>query len=326
MNDIMAGKLKEIAIEILQRCPNCCIHCSSFSDLHKTALMPLQKIVEVVNDAKDLGASRVCISGGEPFLHPDIVQILRYVHEIGLECYLYSSGIYYEDGFYGSVPESLLTQVHPYLTKLIVNYETTDPVKYNKIMGTDCDGLHLLEETVKRTTALGMVVEAHFVPMHINVQDAESVIDRCKELGMQRVSFLRLVMQGRAPEHSSDTAISEEEINEFLSRVKSRSEKSSSRLGIPFSKNSFHCACTAGIQKISVRYDGNVYPCESFKNDEPIGLTQNRPENIYRKSLKDIYLHSPYLEEVRALIKEFKSNRHCESCINQYYRAHKLEH
>ena len=322
----MGGKLKEIAIEIIQRCPNCCIHCSSFSDLHKTYVMPLEKVWEIVNDAKDLGALRVCISGGEPFLHPDIVEIVKYISGKGLECYLYSSGIYYEDGAYGSIPSVLLNLIQPYLTKLIVNYETTDPVKYNTIMGTDCNGLKLLDESVKKAVALGMIVEAHFVPMHINFMDAEAVIDRCKDLGMKRVSFLRLVMQGRALEHFSDTSISEQEIDYFISRVNSKSGDCLFRLGTPFQKNSFHCACTAGAQKISVRYDGNVYPCESFKNDEPKGLVSHRPDNIYKKSFKEIYLHSPYLDEVRSLVKAFKAKKLCESCINQYYRVHNFEH
>lgn len=322
----MDGKLKEIAIEIIQRCPNCCIHCSSFSDLHKTHVMPLEKVQEIVNDAKDLGALRVCISGGEPFLHPGIVEIVKYISGKGLECYLYSSGIYYEEGAYGPIPSALLNLVQPYLTKLIVNYETTDPVKYNTIIGTDCNGLKLLEESVERAVALGMIVEAHFVPMHINYMDAQAVMERCKELGMKRVSFLRLVMQGRAPEHLAYTNISEQEIDDFLSRVNSKSGNNSPRIGTPFHKNSFHCACTAGVQKISVRYDGNVYPCESFKNDEPEGLVSNQPESIYKKPLREIYLHSPYLEEVRTLVKAFKARKLCESCINQYYRVHKFEH
>ena len=58
-----------------------------------------------------------------------------------------------------------------------------------------------------------------------------------------------------------------------------------------------------------------VYPCESFKNDEPAELVNHRPDNVYKMSFKEIYLHSPYLEEVRALVKAFKAMRICESCV-----------
>ena len=318
----MDNKLKELAIEILQRCPNRCIYCSSLSDLNKTHIIPFEKICQVVDDAKTLGATRICLSGGEPFLHPRIVDTVKYIAGVGLECYIYSSGVYYSDGCYSSIPVELLNAVKPFATKLIVNYETTDVERYDVIMGTACNGLSLLESSIQSAVAAGMEVEAHFVPMHINWRDAASVVDRCKQLGVNKVSFLRLVMQGRAHENADLTALSDDERRDFISLVKSIPNKDDKaiRLGIPFRGNSFQCACTAGVQKISIRYDGVVHPCESFKNDELAGLINAKPDTIYDKSLIDIYRDSPYLAEVRAIIREFKQMRCSESCVNQYYR------
>lgn len=317
----MGNRLRELAIEILQRCPNRCIYCSSLSDLNKTYIIPFDKICQVVDDGKSLGAMRICLSGGEPFLHPQIIDTVKYIAGVGLECYIYSSGVYYSDGCYTSVPVELLNAVKPFVTKLIVNYETTDTARYDQIMGTSFGGLQLLEESVKRAVLTGIEVEAHFVPMHINWKDAADVVRRCNELGVKRVSFLRLVMQGRAHEHVNETVLSDSEREAFISNVKSLSKDSSIRLGIPLSQNnSFHCACTAGIQKISVRYDGVVHPCESFKNNEPAGLLTTKPESIYDRRLVDIYRNSSYLEEVRELVRDFKARRCPEACVNQYYR------
>ena len=318
----MESKLKELAIEILQRCPNRCIYCSSLSDLNKTHIIPFEKICQVVDDAKTLGATRICLSGGEPFLHPRIVDTVKYISGVGMECYIYSSGIYFSEGCYSSIPVELLNAVKPFATKLIVNYETTDADRYDVIMGTACNGLSLLESSIQSAVAAGMEVEAHFVPMHINWKDAADVVRRCNELGVKRVSFLRLVMQGRAHENVSLTALSDDEQRDFISLVKSIhiQDDKAIRLGIPFRGNSFQCACTAGIQKISIRYDGVVHPCESFKNNEPAGLINAKPDNIYDKSLIDIYRDSAYLAEVRDLIRDFKASRCPEACVNQYYR------
>lgn len=324
LNVTMDNKLKELAIEILQRCPNRCIYCSSLSDLNKSIIIPSEKICQVVDDAKMLGAKRICISGGEPFLHPRIVDVVKHVSAAGLECYIYTSGVFY-DGGYCSIPVELLNAVKPFVTKLIVNYETTDPERYDAIMGTSCNGLKLLENSIQSAVVAGMEVEAHFVPMHINWKDAVSVVERCKQLGVNKVSFLRLVMQGRAHENVNLTALSDDERREFISLVKSipvPGGDNAIRLGIPFRSNSFQCACTAGVQKISIRYDGVVHPCESFKNDEPAGLISAKPDNIYDKRLVDIYRDSDYLAEVRGIIGEFKKMRCLESCVNQYYRGH----
>lgn len=315
--------LKELAIEVIQQCPNCCIHCSSFSNLCKTNVVPTEKIKEVVDDAKNLGATTICISGGEPFLHGDLKEIVSYIKAKGLQCYIYSSGIYYEDGKYCSVPVSLLAGVAKSITKLIVNYETTDGETYDRIMGTSCDGLSLLEGTITAAISLGITVEAHFVPMAINYQYINSVVNRCEKLGVKKVSFLRLVMQGRAKQNRSLTELSQEQLGQLVDELKALSvEKASSiRLGIPFSHNKLSCSvCHAGSAKISIRYDGNVYPCEAFKNDEPKGIVSATPDNIYNKRFAEIYRDSEYLIQVRQLIAQFRSRHECESCANQYFR------
>ena len=319
-----SNSLKELAIEIIQQCPNCCIHCSSFSDLRKSNVIPVEKVKEVVDDAKDLGAKLICISGGEPFLHKGLKDIVEYIKAKGLQCYVYSSGIFHKDGEYCSIPVSLLEGVAKSITKLIVNYETTDSGTYDRIMGTSCNGLSLLEGTITSAISLDITVEAHFVPMAINYRHINSVVSRCKELGVKKVSFLRLVMQGRAKQYRSLTELSQAQTNSLVSELQTlKKQKSSSiRLGIPFTQNKLACSsCHAGTTKISIRYDGNVYPCEAFKNDEPAGLVSAKPDNIYEKRFADIYRNSEYLKQIRDLITQFKSQHHCESCANQYYRG-----
>lgn len=318
-----SNSLQELAIEIIQKCPNNCIHCSSFSGLCKSNVMPLEKVKEVVDDAKDLGAKLICISGGEPFLHKELKDIVDYIKSRGLECYIYSSGIFYDDGKYSCIPIPLLEGIANSVTKLIVNYETADSDTYNKIMGTSCNGLSMLEETIISANSLGITVEAHFVPMAINYRHINAVVRRCKELGVKKVSFLRLVMQGRAKQNRSLTELSQDQMNSLVGELQSLKKQSSSsiRLGIPFTQNSFTCSsCHASTTKISIRYDGNVYPCEAFKNDEPAGLVSARPDNIYEKRFAEIYRNSEYLKQIRELISHFKSQHHCESCANQYYR------
>lgn len=319
-----SNKLNELAIEIIQQCPNCCIHCSSYSDLCKANVMPVEKVKEVINDAKVLGAKLICISGGEPFLHKGLKDIVEYIKAKGLQCYVYSSGIFHKDGEYCSIPVSLLEGVAKSITKLIVNYETTDSGTYDRIMGTSCNGLSLLEGTITSAISLDITVEAHFVPMAINYRHINSVVSRCEELGVKKVSFLRLVMQGRAKQNCSLTELSQNQMAQLMDELKAlKKEKASGiRLGIPFSQNKLSCSsCHAGSTKISIRYDGLVYPCEAFKNDEPKGLVSAKPESIYDKRFADIYRDSEYLIQVRQLVAQFKSQRHYESCVNQYYRS-----
>lgn len=86
--------LKEISIEVIRKCPNRCMHCSSFSTENCSEIIPFEIFKEVVTGAKKVGLETICFSGGEPFLHPDIVKMIEYVYAQGLNSYIYSSGIY----------------------------------------------------------------------------------------------------------------------------------------------------------------------------------------------------------------------------------------
>lgn len=74
--------LKEISIEIIRKCPNNCLHCSSFSNKNCSEIIPYELFKKVVSGAKNLGLKTVCFSGGEPFLHPDIIEMIEYVYDI----------------------------------------------------------------------------------------------------------------------------------------------------------------------------------------------------------------------------------------------------
>lgn len=189
--------LNEITIELTQQCPNRCIYCSSLSDMEKTESLDYATILQVVDDAVTLGAKTVSLSGGEPFLREDIVEIVDYIQCKGLKLRLYSSGIYSDGDSYSSIPTTLLDAVRGKLDALIFNYEAIDAELYAIIMGTEAANLAMLDETIHRAIALGIPVEAHLVPMHCNYHRIPDVLSKLYSMGVSNVSFLRLVPQGR---------------------------------------------------------------------------------------------------------------------------------
>ena len=61
--------MKHISIEIIQKCPNKCIYCSSLSCEDSKHIISINKLKEIVDSAKKLNAYLISISGGEPFEH-----------------------------------------------------------------------------------------------------------------------------------------------------------------------------------------------------------------------------------------------------------------
>lgn len=312
--------LSEISIEILQRCPNRCIYCSSHSNPQATHLIPFEIIKNVIDDAKSLGCKTVCLSGGEPFLHPQILDIISYIAKQQLTCYVYTSGIYMKDEVYSSLPNEYIEAIRGMVDKVIFNVEADSSTLYDKIMGTDVGGFDMMKKSINDCVSSGLVVETHVVPMQVNFKHLKSIFEMCYQLGVSKVSILRLVLQGRALENLSLVKLTGEDSLEVTKLIKALKEayKGKVRIGLPYSDSNCRIYCKAASDKINVRYDGNVYPCEVFKDDLLNAKLGCEPDNVWKDSFYNIYQNSPYLNVVRKSIEAFKKEDGDETCYGQF--------
>lgn len=312
--------LSEISIEILQRCPNRCIYCSSHSNPQATHLIPFEIIKNVIDDAKNLGCKTVCLSGGEPFLHPQILDIISYIAKQQLTCYVYTSGIYMKDEVYSSLPNEYIEAIRGMVDKVIFNVEADSSALYDQIMGTDVGGFDMMKKSINDCVSSGLVVETHVVPMQVNFKHLKSIFEMCYQLGVSKVSILRLVLQGRALENLSLVKLSGEDSREVTKLIKALNEayKGKVRIGLPYSDSNCRIYCKAATDKINVRYDGNVYPCEVFKDDLLNTKLGCEPNNVWKDSFYDIYQNSSYLNVVRRRIEAFKKEEGNETCYGQF--------
>lgn len=312
--------LREVSIEIIRKCQNHCVHCSSESDKNCLEKLPLQKFKEVVFDAARLGAETICLSGGEPFLHKDIYEMIKFIHDLGLSCFIYTSGIMSDSaGNNISISKDFLSCIAKEKTKLIFNIEAASEETYNRIMGTrQCFGV--MQESIQNAVSLGFLTEAHFVPMKLNIQEIDAVIELCNFLKISKVSFLRLVPHGRAEKHLAEIMLSATELNSLKEKLDylQMNNSDSIRIGVPLSSNTLCHKCEAAEGKLNIRYDGKVFPCEVFKNcsfKNSLGCL--KPQSIYEHTLFDIYHNSDFLRQVRVFSHSF-NNTSNETCLGQH--------
>lgn len=312
--------LSEISIEILQRCPNRCIYCSSHSNPQATHIISFEIIKNIIDDAKSLGCKTVCLSGGEPFLHPQILDIISYIAKQQLICYVYTSGIYMKDEVYSSLPNEYIEAIRGMVDKVIFNVEADSSTLYDQIMGTDVGGFDMMKKSINDCVSSGLVVETHVVPMQVNFKHLKSIFEMCYQLGVSKVSILRLVLQGRALVNLSLVKLTGEDSREVTKLIKALKEayKGKVRIGLPYSDSNCRIYCKAASDKINVRYDGNVYPCEVFKDDLLNAKLGCKPDNVWKDRFYDIYQESSYLNVVRRRIEAFKKEDGDETCYGQF--------
>ena len=86
--------LPSLSLEITNRCNFKCVHCfienrqSTNSHQH----LSLDQIRRVLKQAYNMNVFKITITGGEPFLHPQIIEILEEIKKYNFICYVLSNG------------------------------------------------------------------------------------------------------------------------------------------------------------------------------------------------------------------------------------------
>jgi radical SAM protein with 4Fe4S-binding SPASM domain len=279
--------LTELTIEVNRQCPNTCIFCSSESSPHESYTIDIDTICLVLQQSCDLGLKTLSISGGEPSLHPNINNILQFGNKLGLRQNLYSSG------FTGPIKtpkpfsENLLSVIKNTNTTLILNIPSFKKDTYSSLTNNPA-GLNILLQSIQYAKSHNIRVEAHCIPLKQNAQELNTYFEHATNFGIDRVSFLRLVPQGRAAQEIHKIRLNDTETATFLTKARYLAKKYPSlkvRFGTPFS-TPHKTRCQACKSRLLIRWDGNVFPCEAYKTDSSLSYLLG---NINHESIIQIW-------------------------------------
>lgn len=297
--------MKQISIEIIHKCPNKCLHCSSCSDINRTMKLSTEKILSIVDDAKVLNTEIISMSGGEPFLHEGLVDVVQYAKAKGIKVYIYTSGIVMDQGekVCSISAEQLRTIKNAGVDKIIFDLPAIDEQVYNEFMGTYGYQSYAIK-SIRLCKSFNIFTEIHFVPTKINMDQINKILTFAEEEKIDTINFLGLVPHGRAKENRDKLYLDVQE-NEHLKWKLHMLESDVVRVGIPLQNVNSEYKCYAGKTKLCIRYDGKVFGCEAFKYVQLLDDNGNviYPDSIYEKNLVDIFRNSVYLRKEREYVK-----------------------
>lgn len=223
----MSPRLEELCIEITGQCLMDCVHCSSSCTPDNVTILSRDKVKELLKDAKFLGAKVIEISGGEPFLHPDLLGIIEDAKK-DFEVRIYTSGCVAKGNKSDLGDERLLKLLGLGLDKIIFNVEGATLNTHEKVTRTRNSFKNVIAG-ICSAKSIGLWTGVHFVPMKPNYKEMSSIAQLCAKLEVDELAILRFVNQGRGKKHENMLALS---VNEFGDMI---------NMGLPFCvvKNSF---------------------------------------------------------------------------------------
>ena len=115
--------VKDLCFEVIEKCLNNCKFCSSNSNCNKTQIINFEDFKRVIDYFISTGGiEELSISGGEPFLHPDILKMIEYSKNKGIKTVIFTSGVIEK-----VVPEELKKTIDKEIEKALQEVEENEP-------------------------------------------------------------------------------------------------------------------------------------------------------------------------------------------------------
>lgn len=90
--------VKDLCFEVIEKCPNNCKFCSSNSCITKDRIIKSENFKRVIDYFMMTGGiEELSLSGGEPFLHPDLFEMVGFAKEKGIRTVIFTSGVKYRN-------------------------------------------------------------------------------------------------------------------------------------------------------------------------------------------------------------------------------------
>ena len=179
------------------------------------------------------------------------------------------------------------------LDKIVFDWQAFEETTDNELMGRR--GLiTCLMDSIIRASRTGLNVDVHFIPMKPNYKQFPDIIECLEISGVKNISVLNFVPQGRGRYNKEELMLNEEELKEFSKILKTEKENYSGniRIGIPLNGKISHL-CTAGTEKLDIKYDGTILPCPAFKeiSEETMEKYGIKLHSIY-EDLEKVVVHN----------------------------------
>lgn len=289
-------RIEELFIEITNHCLQRCIHCSSDADCNQYAEISFKNIHDIIQSLISMGLQSVVLSGGEPFLHPDLFAIVDFLKSRELRYSLYTCGVICGPQGPASIPDDVFERIKSsHLDKVIFSLHAGTQATQARISGLSSSFPSVLA-SIRAAKKHDIEVEIHVVPMSVNYAELEQVLDIADKLSVSKVSFLRFVPQGRGTEQLRLTQDQFLGLQQLYRKYQNGYKRVKIRFGTPFNCITYRGGhCTAGVNKVLINAYGEILPCEAFKY-----LHGQRP-TIYQQDIGKVWQSDPLLNELRTI-------------------------
>lgn len=295
VTDKFKRPLISLRISITNRCNVKCFYCHHDGIVPQDYEMTPNEIERIVTVAKKIGIEKIRLSGGEPLVREDIVDMVSRIATVGFrDISLTTNGI---------LLEKYAEKLHKAgLTRVNVSFDTLNPKTYRFI--TKRNYMENAKAGIQRAVKSGLnPVKVNMVVMKgVNDNEIWDMFKFCKETGaiLQLIELLKTEDEKPSTffdEYHYDMGELEDELTEMSDHVKTRNfmqdrkkyfiEGGEIEIVRPMDNTEFCKNCT----RLRITPDGKIKPC-LLKNDNLVDIIEPMRRGYTNEELKKVFLEA----------------------------------
>lgn len=306
--------ISSLQFELSSRCNERCIHCYIPNEKKNHGFdMPTAKVMSLIDEYADMGGIHVTLSGGEAFLHKDIIKIARYCREKDLKITILSNLINLDDSQISELKDinisliqvslySMDPQVHDFITTVKGSFKKT-------------------RDAIEKLIAADIPVQISCPIMKANRKGYDEVLSYAKKLRIRANTDFIMMARSDLDTNNLANRLSLDETEELLRDIieYDTQYKDDTLQQLPvsdmvqFDRERFmnQPVCGVGYDNCCITANGDVYPCAGWQ-DYVLG-------NVYKQSLQEIWENSERIKKLRKIKKS--SFPKCVDCVAKDYCA-----
>ncbi|MER2026203.1 MAG: radical SAM protein [Lachnospiraceae bacterium] len=267
-------------------CNQKCVHCYAAGQIHADeAELPTEAWKEILDRCRSAGIPQVTFTGGEPTMREDLFELVSYARWFISR--LNTNGIKLTPEYCKKLREAELDSVQ-------ITFYSVDPEIHNKLVGAP----HYVDTLagIKNALAQGLSVSIN-TPLCTLNRDYEKTLEFLHDKGVIYVTCSGMITTGNAAlEDSEKLQLTGEQLEEILREAVAYCHENGMEIAFTspgwldeevFEElNIPSPSCGACLSNMAITPGGNVVPCQSWLDDEPLGnMLADKWEDIWNSGV-----------------------------------------
>ena len=185
---LQTDRLGLLFVEVTGNCNERCEHCYAEAGPQVRDSLSRETLLAIVDDAAELGFSSIQFTGGDPFLHPDLLEAVERAALRKLYIEIYTNGL--------MLTEKRLAALLPHKPAMAFSLYSHHSEVHDKVTRTP-GSLKKTLAAIERSARSGLSTRVGMVAMEANADHLQESVDLLRSMGVSQINVTPSFEVGR---------------------------------------------------------------------------------------------------------------------------------